>query len=174
MPAFHMDLVAIARIVKPRGLRGEVVAEILTDFPERFEGLETVTAVLPDAGHRELKIEEHWFQSGRVVLKFAGIDSIESGETLRNAEICVAESDAVELEADEYFDWELAGCRVETVDGVEVGTVREIMRNGGTEILVVDGREKEYLIPFAETICPEVDVEKRLIRIDPPEGLLDF
>ena len=169
-----MDLVAIARIVKPRGLRGEVVAEILTDFPERFEGLETVTAVMPDESSRELKIEDHWFQSGRIVLKFAGYDTVELGETLRNAEICVAESEAVELEADEYFDWELAGCRVETLDGVEVGIVREIMRNGGAEILVIEGSDKEYLIPFAETICPEVDVESKLIRIDPPEGLLDF
>lgn len=169
-----MDLVAIARIVKPRGLRGEVVAEILTDFPERFEGLESVTAVMPDESRRELKIEEHWFQSGRVVLKFAGYDTIELGETLRNAEICVAESEAVELEADEYFDWELAGCSVETLDGAEIGTVREIMRNGGTEILVVDGSEKEYLIPFAETICTEIDIENKLIRVDPPEGLLDF
>lgn len=169
-----MDLVAIARIVKPRGLRGEVVAEILTDFPERFEGLETVTAVMPDAGRRELKIEEHWFQSGRVVLKFDGYDTIEFGETLRNAEICIPQSEAVELEADEYFDWELAGCRVETLEGIEIGIVREIMRNGGTEILVVDGGEKEYLIPFATTICPEVDIENKLIRVDPPEGLLEF
>ncbi len=168
-----MDLVAIARIVKPRGLRGEVVAAILTDFPERFEGLENVTAVMPDESRRELKIEDHWFQNGRVVLKFAGYDTVELGETLRNAEICVAESEAVELEADEYFDWELAGCRVETLAGIEVGTVREIMRNGGTEILVVDG-EKEYLIPFAEAICPEVDVDRKLIQIDPPEGLLEF
>ncbi len=169
-----MDLVAIARIVKPRGLRGEVVAEILTDFPERFKDLESVTAVMPDASRRELKIEQHWFQSGRVVLKFAGYDTVELGETLRNAEICVAESEAVELEADEYFDWDLAGCRVETLDGTEVGIVREIMRNGGTEILVVDGGEKEYLIPFAETICPDVDVDNKLIRIDPPRGLLEF
>ncbi len=168
-----MDLVAIARIVKPRGLRGEVVAKILTDFPGRFEGLEDITAVMPDDNRRELKIEDHWFQSGRVVLKFVGYDTVELGETLRNAEVCVAESEAVELEADEYFDWELAGCRVETLAGTEVGTVREIMRNGGTEILVVDG-EKEYLIPFALTICPEVDVDKKLIRINPPEGLLEF
>jgi 16S rRNA processing protein RimM len=169
-----MDLVAIARIVKPRGLRGEVVAEVLTDFPERFEGLETVTAVMPDVSQRELKIEEHWFQSGRIVLKFAGYDTIELGETLRNAEICIQEAEAVELEAGEYFDWQLAGCRVENIDGDDIGIVREVMRNSGTEILVVDGSEKEYLIPFARTICPEVDIENKLIRIDPPEGLLEF
>lgn len=168
------DLVAIAKIVKTRGLKGEVVCDLLTDFPERFDDLETVTAVMPDASRRQLTIENHWFQNGRVILKFAGYGSIELGETLRNAEVCIPESEAVELETDEYFDWELAGCRIETLDGDEIGTVREIMRNGGTEILVVDGSEKEYLIPFANAICVEVDIENKIIRIDPPEGLLEF
>ena len=168
------ELVAIARVVKPRALRGELVAELLTDFPERFAGLETVTAVMRDAGRRELKIEDYWFQSGRVILKFAAYDTIELAETLRNAEICIPQSEAVELDSDEYFDWQLVGCKVETIDGKAVGTVRELMRTGGTEILVIDGQEKEILIPFAAAICPEVDIENKLIQVDPPEGLIDF
>lgn len=168
-----MELVAVAKIAKPRGIKGEVIADLLTDFPERFDGLERVTAVMPDASRQELTIERHWFQSGRIVLKFVGIDSIEDAETLRNAEICVPESDAVELEEGEFYDWELAGCSVETVDGEPIGTVRELMRTGGTELLVVDGA-KEFLIPFAEAICVEVDIENKLIKVDPPEGLLEF
>jgi 16S rRNA processing protein RimM len=167
------ELVAVARVAKPRGIKGEVIADLLTDFPERFEGLETITAVMPDAGRHELTIEEHWFQSGRVVLKFLGVDSMDDAETLRNAEICVHEDEAVELEDDEFYDWELAGCTVETIDGETIGTVRELMRTGGTELLVVDGA-KEYLIPFAEAICAEVDIENKLIKVDPPEGLLEF
>lgn len=167
------DLVAVARIAKPRGLKGEVVADILTDFPERFDGLKTVIAVMPDESRSELTLENHWFQSGRMVLKFSGINSIEDGETLRNAEICVPETDAVELEDGEYFDWQLTGCRVVKVSGEEIGKVRELMRTGATEILVVDG-EKEYLIPFAEAICTEVDIESGVILIDPPDGLLEF
>jgi len=168
------DLVAIARIVKPRGLRGESVADVLTDFPERFDGLERVTAVMPKGERLDLKIEDSWFQKNRIVIKFEGYDSVEAAETLRNADICIAESEAVELETDEFFDWELTGCRVETINGENVGTVREVMRTGGTEILVVAGDEKEFLIPFAETICVEVDVDRKVIKIDPPEGLLDF
>lgn len=167
------DLVAVARLVKPRGLKGEIVADILTDFPERFDWLEKVTALMPDASRRELKIQDHWFQAGRVVLKFENIDTIESAEKLRNAEICVAEDDAVELASDEFYDWQLEGCNVRTVEGNEIGKVRELMRTGAAEILVVDG-EKEYLIPFAEAICPVVDIENKLIVIDPPEGLLEF
>lgn len=168
------ELVAIANIVRTRGLRGELVADILTDFPERFALLDTVTGVRASGERLELKIEKFWFQNDRVVLKFAGYDTIETAEALRGVEICVPESEAVELEDDEFFDWELQGCRVETLDGESVGTVSEVLRNGGTEILVVKGGDKDHLIPFAETICPEVDVENKLIRIDPPEGLLDF
>jgi 16S rRNA processing protein RimM len=167
------DLVAVARVVKPRGLRGEVIAEVLTDFPERFDGLERVTGVMPGGERLELKIEEHWFQQGRIVLKLAGRDSVEAGEELRGCEICIDEDDAVELESDEFYDWQLADCKVETIDGNPVGTVREIMRAGGSELLVVDG-EREFLIPFVAAICTQVDVDKKVILIDPPEGLLEF
>jgi len=168
------DLVAIARLSKPRGLCGEMVADILTSFPERFENLKTVLLVRPDGETAEIEIEKYWFQKNRIVFKFANFDSIEEAETLRNCEICIAETEAVELEADEFFDWELEGCAVETIEGGKIGTVKELMRSGGTEILVVAGESKEYLIPFAETICTAVDVEKKLIKVDAPEGLLDF
>jgi 16S rRNA processing protein RimM len=174
MNSTNSDLVAVAKIAKSRGLRGELVADLLTDFPERFEDLKTVIAVLPDGARQELKIERFWFQKGRIIFKFESFDSIETAETLRNAEICIPESEAVELEEDEFFDWELVDCAVETLAGERIGRVKELMRTGGTEILVVEGAEKDFLIPFAETICVEVDVENKLIKVDAPEGLLEF
>lgn len=168
------DLVAIAKLAKPRGLKGEMAAVILTDFPDRFQGLKDVKAIFPDGRQLDLKIEDFWFQKDRIILKFLGFDSVEQAETLRDAEICVPETEAVELDEGEFFDWELEGCAVETMAGEKIGMVRELMRTGASEILVVAGSGKEYLIPFAEKICPEVDVENKLIRIDPPEGLLDF
>ncbi|MGI8786698.1 MAG: ribosome maturation factor RimM [Pyrinomonadaceae bacterium] len=169
-----MDLIAIAKLAKPRGLRGEIVGDLLTDFPERFENLQRVSIVRPNGEISEIEIEKFWFQKGRIVLKFVNFDSIEAAETLRNCEVCVPESEAVELEADEFFDWELEGCAVETVEGDKLGTVKEVMRTGGTEVLVIEGKAKEYLIPFAASVCVEVDVGNKLIRIDAPEGLLDF
>jgi 16S rRNA processing protein RimM len=168
------ELVAIARIVRTRGLKGEVVAELLTDFPDRFESLETITAVSPEGDRSELNIEKFWFQNDRIILKFSGYDDVDSSEELRDLEICVPESETVELEAGEFFDWQLKGCIVEDLQGERIGEVLELMRTGGTEILVVGGPSKEYLIPFAESICVDVDVEKKVIRIDPPEGLLEF
>jgi 16S rRNA processing protein RimM len=168
------ELVAIAKVVRPRGLKGEVIADLRTDFPERFEKLENVIAISPEAKRLELKIEDHWFQNGRLVLKFAGHDSVEMAESLRNCEICVPEDETVDLQEDEFFDWQIEGCRVETISGETIGVVRELQRTGGTENLLVDGPHKDFLIPFAESICVEVDIEKKLIRIDPPEGLLEF
>lgn len=169
------ELVAIARTVRTRGLRGELVAEVLTDFPERFDGLKDVIAVLPSGEQRNLKLSNAWFQKDRIVLGFEGVNSVEKAEELRDADICVAEADAVELDDGEFFDWELEGCKAINVDGTEIGTVRELMRTGAAEILVVENDEKrEILIPFAESICIEVDVENKRIVVDPPEGLLEF
>jgi 16S rRNA processing protein RimM len=158
-------------------LRGELVADLLTDFPERFEELQRLVGVMPDGRIFELALEAHWFQSGRIVLKFAGYDSIEEASALVGCEFAVPESERVELPEDEYYDWELAGCRVESVAGEHLGRVREVMRTGGVEVLVVvSEREatREHLIPLAEEICVEIDVENKLIRVDAPEGLLEF
>ena len=170
------ELVAVARAVRTRGLRGEVVAELLTDFPERFENLERLIAVAPNGERKALMLEEHWLQRGRIVLKFAGYDSIEAASALVGYEFAVPEAERVELPDDEFYDWELAGCVVETVEGQEVGIVREVMKTGGVEMLVVknEGAERDHLIPLAEEICVEINVERKLIRIDAPEGLLEF
>jgi 16S rRNA processing protein RimM len=175
-PSAEEELVAVARAVKTRGLRGEVVAELLTDFPERFENLERLIAVAPDGKRTSLLLEEHWFQGGRIVLKLAGYDSVEAASALVGYEFAVTEAERVELSEDEYYEWELAGCRVETVTGENVGTVREVLRTGGVETLRVEqeGAERDHLIPLAEAICVEIDVEHKLIRIDAPEGLLEF
>lgn len=169
-----MDLITVAKIAKTRGLRGELVADILTDFPERFELLETVFIIKPNGETLETEIEKFWFQKDRVILKFKGFDQIESAETLRNSEVCIPESEAVALETDEFYDWELQECEVETVEGEKLGRVKDLLRTGGTEVLVVQGETKDYLIPFAETICVEVDIENKLIKVDAPNGLLDF
>jgi 16S rRNA processing protein RimM len=170
------ELVAVAHAVRTRGLRGEIVAESLTDFPERFEGLERLIAIAPDGKLSTLALEEHWFQGDRVILKFAGYDSIETASALVGYEFAVHESERVLLPEDEFYDWELAGCLVQSVEGEEIGLVREVMKTGGVELLVVDnaGTGREHLIPLAEEICVEIDVKRKLIKVDAPEGLLEF
>jgi 16S rRNA processing protein RimM len=171
------ELVAVALAVKTRGLRGEVVANLLTDFPERFEQLQTLIAVGADGKRETLILEEHWFQNARIVLKFAGYDSVETAKTLVGYEFAVPETERVELSENEFYDWELAGCEVLTIDDERIGCVVSVMRTGGVEMLVVENTENEkrdYLIPLAETICVEIDIEQKRIRVDLPEGLLEF
>jgi 16S rRNA processing protein RimM len=166
------DLIAIARIAKPKGLRGEVFAELLTDFPERFDNLETV--LLKGTDIREVRLERFAFQKNRVVLKFGGIDSIDDAEHLRNVDVCVKEEDAVALDEDEFFDFDLEGCAVESVAGSSVGMVTGVFRAGENVNLVVNDGKKEHMIPFVEAICTEVDIDAKKIVVDLPEGLLEF
>jgi len=169
------DLITVAHIVKTRGLRGEVVADLLTDFPERFENLKSLVGISVGGTRRSLQIEEQWFHGHRIVFKFGGFDSIEEAKQLVGCDLSVPAKDRVELPKDSFYEWELIGCRVETVDGKRLGAVKDILRTGGVEILtVVDDAGRDRLIPMASDICVVVDVEKKVIRIDPPEGLLEL
>lgn len=168
------EIVIIARAVKPRGLKGEIVAELLTDFPDRFEDLEELILVSPRGERTTKRLEDYWFQNDRVVLKVAGYDDVDTAKELVGFEFAVPEQDRVQLPADHYYDWELEGCTV-TVGDQSIGTVNSVMRTGGAEILVViDNSGKERLIPLADSIVVEIDAAGKTIVIDPPEGLLDL
>lgn len=171
----RVELVAVARVAKPRGVKGEVACNLLTDFPERFDWLEEVVAVFPGGRRERLKLEGHWLHGDRVVLKLAGYDSPEASAALAGCMLAVPESEAVELEEGEFYDWQLEGCRVETIEGVPLGTVREVLHTGGeAPVLVIrDEAERENLVPLAESICVGIDVDAKLIRVDAPEGLLE-
>jgi 16S rRNA processing protein RimM len=168
------DLILVAHIVKARGLRGEVVADLLTDFPDRFEKLDHLTGIAPDSVQRSLQIEGHWFHGNRIVFKFAGFDNVDDARQLVGYDLAVPAGDRVALPADSFYEWQLIGCRVETISGAAIGEVQRIMRTGGVEILVVVNNDREVLVPMASDICVEVDVDHKLIKIDPPEGLLEL
>ena len=174
MDAGSSELVVIARAVRPRGLKGEVIAELLTDFPDRFEDVEELVLVSPHGERTIKRLEDYWFQNDRVVLKLADYDDVETAKELVGFEFAVPESERVPLPADHYYDWELEGCTV-MVGAESIGTVKSVLKTGGTEILVVgDESGKERLIPFADSIVVKIDAEQKTIIVDPPEGLLDL
>ncbi len=171
------NLVAVAHAVKVRGVRGELVAELLTNFPERFAAVDGLFAVDNNGGRTLLALEAYWFHQGRVVLKFKGYDSPEAASALIGCDFAVTEDECVELGRDEFFEWQLIGCRVETTDGARVGRVREILHTGAAPVLVIisdEADKRENLIPLAESICVEINTEHKFIRVDAPEGLLDL
>lgn len=168
------DLIVIARVARTRGLRGEVLADLYTDFPSRFEELESVIAVAPDQSRRSLQIEEHWLHGNRIVFKFAGYDSIDEAQSLAGFQLAIPAEDRIELPAGMFYEWELIGCRVESLDGTSIGVVSEVLKTGGVEVLIIAGAEREHMVPMVDEICVEIDVERKLVRVDPPEGLLDL
>lgn len=168
-------LITVARATKARGLKGEIIADLLTDFPERFENVSRIFGIGLKGERLELELEDHWFQNNRVVLKFLGYDSIESAKTLVGFRFALPEEERVELPQGEFYDWELEGCSVEINPGSSVGKVSKILRTGGVELLVVeDDAGREHLIPMAQSIVVSIDISNQRILIDPPEGLLDL
>lgn len=190
------ELIAIARIARPHGLRGEVVADILTDFPDRFAELASVCLRLPAGEVIERRLERSRLHQGRVVLKLAGVERIEETEPYRGATVLISYEQLIPLPPDSYYDFDLVDCQVvrrlgaagatlgdaETPEAAEtpgtseliIGRVTGVEHFGAAPLLVVVTPEgREHLIPLAAAICVEVDVRRKRILVDPPEGLLD-
>ncbi|HEV2884175.1 MAG TPA: ribosome maturation factor RimM [Pyrinomonadaceae bacterium] len=168
-------LVIVARAVRTRGLKGELVADLLTDFPERFAEVSRLFGVGPKGELEKLQLDSYWFQGGRVVLKFAGYDTIEAAQGLIGFEFGVPEAESVKLAPQEFFDWQLEGCSVETQAGLAIGTVSGVLRTGGVELLVVkDSSNRELLIPMTEAIVIDIDIPGEKITVDPPDGLFEL
>lgn len=169
--------IAIARVVRPQGRKGEVLAEILTDFPARFRELHRVFIDASDSDPRAVAVEDTWLHKGKVVLKLAGISSIDDAEALRGRLVLLPAEEKFALADGQYYVWELVGCRVMVESGKTskpLGTVTEVERTAGVDLLhVVDG-SREVLVPFAESICKLIDPASGLIVIEPPEDLLDL
>jgi 16S rRNA processing protein RimM len=170
------ERLTVARIVKTQGRRGEVAAQILTDFPERL--LERSQVWLWDGAGaaRRVEVERVWPHKSFLVFQFAGYESILQAKELIGLEVQIPRAEAAPLEEGEYFEYELVGCRVVEQDtGVELGRVRELVRTGGTPLLAVDTPEgKELLIPFAEEFCKRIAPKEQRVEVVLPEGLKDL
>lgn len=189
----------MARILRARGNKGEVAAEILTDFPERLTKLQEVFLGAPqgNAEPRRTALKSCWLNQnhrGQIVFHFEGVNSISEAEKLRSFEVLLPLEQRVSLPAGQYFVSELIGCSVfESTANAPVvasspcslaeapallGTVRDVQFPGeetaGTPLLEVDTAQGELLIPLAEDICTKIDPPARRIDVVLPEGLRDL
>jgi 16S rRNA processing protein RimM len=184
----------VARILRSRGNRGEVVAELLTDFPARFSTLKRMYLRKGDGEPRIVALENFWLDRnhpGMGVFHFADCVSISDAEALRGYDVLLPFEERVALPAGQYFVTDLIGCTVFDV-ATEVsklsspacamedaprllGTVRDVYLPGesvaGTPLLQVETAEGELLLPLAADICTRVDVAGRRIDVRLPEGL---
>lgn len=173
-PTARPSYIAIARIARTRGNRGEVLADLFTDFPTRFTVLKEAWLELKSGQWRCLALEDSWPQKGRQVLKFAGVDSISAAQELVGAWVEVASEEAVSLPEGTYFDHELIGCTVRGVGGEVLGEVIDILRISGNNQLVVSGPRGKFMIPAVEAMCRRVSIAGKEILVDLPEGLIDL
>ncbi len=170
----------LARIRRPQGRKGEVFAELLTDFPEKFaerkrlwlikaEGFATVAPC-------EVELANHWPHKGGIVLHFAGIDSISQAEELAGLMVAIPRAERAALAEDEVYIGDLIGCALVNVAGpqpAEVGAIEDVDRSAGpVALLVVRRGTKELLIPFAKSYLKKIDLDARRVEMELPEGLV--
>jgi len=162
----------VARIVKTQGRRGEVAAEILTDFPERLLERQQVWLWDGRSQPRPVTVEKTWPHKNYLVFHFSGTDSITAAKELVGLEIQIPRAEATRPAGTFLLD-ELVGCRVvDQGSGAELGRVRELVPTGGTPVLAVETPAgKELLIPFAEEFCRRIAPEEERIEVVLPEDL---
>lgn len=165
------DLVAIGRIVKPQGRKGEVAVLPFSDRPDRFAGLRRVYVPTPDGGSREVGVASAWPHKGRFVLKLEGVDSIDAAEEYRGLEIRIGEEELAPLPAGSYYHHQLRGLKVEDPSGRSLGVAAEILETGGeAPVLIVKGPSgSEIMIPLADAFVHQVDLEGGRLVAAPPE-----
>jgi 16S rRNA processing protein RimM len=194
----------LARIRRPQGRKGEVFAEILTDFPDKFatrlqlwllppeeatNASQGPRPLAPDvsaaAGSlaaprspRRVELNNHWLHKGGVVLHFAGVESISAAEGLNGMIVAIPGAERVALAGDEAYISDLIGCTLVNVAGVEPVTVGEIVdvdrSMGAAPLLVVRDAKGEVLVPFAKSYLRRIDLEAKCVEMALPEGLVDL
>ncbi len=174
------DFITLALVVKTQGRRGEVAVELQSDVPERFTAgmrLLALAKTPPEMQdlRRELQVEDLWPHKGMLVLKFAGVDSISDAETLVGAELQVPRSQRAELETGWTYVSDLVGCVV-LDQGREVGRIEDVQFGAGEAplLIVSSAAGKKFDVPFAEAYLEAVDVARRQVRMNLPEGMLEI
>jgi 16S rRNA processing protein RimM len=184
--------IVLAHLLRPQGRKGEVLAELFTDFPERFEDQRRVFLAAPgfngeETQARAVEVVAFWLpvgkNEGRVVLQFAGIDTISDAETIAGKDVLIPREERLPLEDESVYISELVGCMV--YDGpTPVGVVEDVQfamtADGGRRLddaaplLAVTSVEgDEVLIPFAKAFLVTVDTEAKRIEMKLPAGLID-
>ena len=174
------DRLTLARVVRPHGIRGEVAAAILTDFPERLTKLREVWLWDGRAEPRRAEVRSCRLSASRggaAIIHFAGVDSMTAAEKLRGLEVQVSLSSRTPLPASSYYISDLIGCEV-WEQGAKLGAARLGVVKGvqqvGTPVLEIDTPEGELLVPLAQESCTKINTAARRIEVILPEGLLDL
>ena len=187
------EWVWLARLRRPQGRKGEVFAEILTDFPEKFAERRRLWLVAESDAEvrprkkevtpgqtipRQMELVNHWLHKGGIVLHFAGVDSISAAEALAGLGVAIPRSERAKLGADEAYVGDLIGCvLVDLASGkpLEVGNIEDVDRTAGpVAMLIVRSPGSEIIVPFAKSYLRRIDIERKRVEMALPEGLADL
>lgn len=161
----------IGRIVKAHGIRGEVAVEVLTDFPERFATMTTV--YLGGEGEaRPVTLSKHRWHKERVLLTFAGITDRNQAEGLKGLFIQIPLDEAMPLDEDHYYLYQLIGLQVVTRQGQVLGKVVEFIETGANGVYVVQSGRKKILLPAIPEVILDIDLAAGTITVNLIDGLI--
>ena len=165
------ERLVVGRIVKPHGVRGEMLIEVLSDAPDRYAPGAHIDAGDPDGPRRALTVRATRNDRGRSLVTFEEVTDRDAAEALRGALLSIDKDDAASLEAGMYYEWQLEGLTVVDEDGEELGTFVRVLEGGGGDLWVVDTDDGEVLIPAVEEFVRRVDLESGRIVVHVIPGL---
>jgi len=167
-------MAVVGVVARPHGIRGQVIVNPETDFPEERFAPGRRLFVNRDGRVDTLVITTSRIQMGRPVIGIEGVADMDAARELAGLEFRVPAEELVDLPAGTYYHHQLVGCVVETLAGMTVGPVSAIEGEAGSTRLVVQGERGEVLVPLAVDICRTIDPAARRIVIAPPEGLIEL
>lgn len=167
---YWKDLVTIGQCGKPHGLSGELRVRAITDFPERFEDTEYVFAHQQKDPVRKLSIDGVRATNSGFLIKFASVTSLAEAEKLRGFYLSVPQDELVELEADEYWHWQLEGLNAYSPEGKRVGVLKEVVQSPAHDLyLIEEDSGSSFLVPAVHQYVPEIDMDRARIIVIRPE-----
>ncbi|MDZ7261078.1 MAG: ribosome maturation factor RimM [candidate division KSB1 bacterium] len=167
------EWISIGFIHGVHGIKGEVKVFPLTDHPPRFKTVTSALVELPGGESRELELEKVRLRGDKIYLKFYGIESREQSLRLKGAYIKIKREECLKLPADRYYIFDLIGLEVKTLQGESLGHITDVWNLPANDVYIVSFQNKEILIPAIAQVVKQIDLEKRLMIIDPIEGLIE-
>jgi len=165
----------IGEVLRPHGVAGEVRVRVLTDYPERIAELEHIYLGTSPTSRKikQHKLEGLRMHKGYALIKVAKITNRDLADRLRGLSVMVHIDDAIPLEDDEIYLYQLIGMRVTTTDGLDLGKITDVIETGANDVYIVNGgRFGEVLVPITDETLIETDDETGIITVKLPDGLL--
>jgi 16S rRNA processing protein RimM len=166
------ETVAVGRVLRPHGVRGEVVVEVLSDVPGRFRKGSRLTGVREGEPPVPLVVAAGRAHKSGAVVRFEGVGDRDGAEALRGLDLEVPLAEVPAAPAGTYYQYELLGCLCRD-GGEELGRVAEVVEDGGGVLLIVEGEGGRVPVPFVKEFLREVDVAAGRIDLALPPGLLE-